>query len=694
MADDQKLTIEPVEFKRADGAAKQPLLTLNPVTLSIGLVFLMLATAALFMFNARAVRFIIEPEAQVFDLTSGMPTYQLGERYLMLPGEYEIKALHDGYYPLQTGIAVTSDPEQDFSFELTKLPGILEVSAGDVAGEISGAEVFIDQELVGLTPLRLEEVDAGARDLYVVHPRYRPWQTEIQIEGMRVVQHEAIILEPAWADVTVRSLPEGADILVGDTLLDTTPAVIELLEGNRQLRLKKPGYKVWETEVTVAAGENQVLPEALLIKSDGMLNISTSPSGANITIAGQYYGQSPLSISLAPGEGYKMLVTRAGYQSINRDLDIEPEEDLTLNMRLKPVVGLVRLSVAPEGATLLVDGVAAGQPNRTLELPARAHELKVELAGYAPFVTSIIPQPGFPQQLNVTLQTEEEARVSAIPQRVQTALGDTLRFIIPGELTMGAGRREPGRRSNEIEKQVALTRAFYLGEHEISNRSYKTFRPGHDSGLLGRALLSEDDRPVVNVSWSDAVQFCNWLSDRDGLPAAYEQANGNWQLKQPVNTGYRLPTEAEWAWAARYADNYLEGASGNSVSRFPWGDSMPPPPRSGNFADVSALNMAPYSIRDYNDNFRGPAPSGTYPGNSLGLFDLAGNVSEWMTDHYSIEIPRETLMDPTGPGSGEYHVIRGSNYTHGRFSELRWTWRDYGTDPRPDVGFRLARYAE
>jgi formylglycine-generating enzyme required for sulfatase activity len=283
--------------------------------------------------------------------------------------------------------------------------------------------------------------------------------------------------------------------------------------------------------------------------------------------------------------------------------------------------------------------------------------------------------------------TEEAARVSSIPQQISTSLGDTLRFIIPGTFAMGAGRREPGRRSNEIEKNVELTRSFYLGEQEISNRSFKQFDPGHDSGLLGRALLSEEDRPVVNVSWEEAVRFSNWLSEKDGLPAAYALKDGQWHLRSPASIGYRLPTEAEWAWAARYA-------SGKLPTRFPWGDNMPPTAGSGNYADVSAANMVPYSIKGYNDNFRGPAPSGTYASNELGIFDLAGNVSEWINDYYSVELHRKTLVDPLGPIQGDYYVIRGSNYTHGRFSELRWTFRDYGSDPRPDVGFRIARYVE
>ena len=101
--------------------------------------------------------------------------------------------------------------------------------------------------------------------------------------------------------------------------------------------------------------------------------------------------------------------------------------------------------------------------------------------------------------------------------------------------------------------------------------------------------------------------------------------------------------------------------------------------------------MVPYIIKGYNDSFRGPAPSGTFPANNLGLYDLAGNVSEWVNDRYSVELSKDLELDRRGPESGEYFVIRGSNFSQGRFSELRWTYRDYGADARQDVGFRIAR---
>ncbi len=683
MSEPDNRIIEPASFTRAGAVSPESRFTFSPVKAALFLLFVLLAAAALFMFNASAVKFNISPDVDRIEIEGFLPTYFLGERYLMLKGQYSIRATSSGYEELRTDIEVTGEAEQDFAFQLTKLPGVLSVTTTPEAG----AAIFIDQVKVGVTPAVIPDVAAGTRDLYIVHERYLPYQTEVSIEGMEIRQEEVITLSPAWAMISLGSDPSGASVMLDDVIVGQTPVTFEVLQGKHDIALKKQGYKIWQSELTSIAEQDQTLDLVKLIKSDGKLTITTDPVGANITIGGRYRGQAPVSIALPPNKDYELVATRAGYEPTTRKLAVNPDEDQNIRLTLTPLMGKIRILTTPAGGTVFVDDKPAGSANQTLELNARRHKLRVELPGYASFTTEVVPQPGHSQQLNIVLQTEEQARVAAIDPSVTTSTGDILRFIIPGEMTMGAARREPGRRSNEIEKQVNLTRAFYLAEKEITNQTFKRFDPGHDSGLLGRALLSEDGRPVVNVSWEKAVLFCNWLSQKDGLPVAYAQKGGQWQLITPHTTGYRLPTEAEWSWAARYA-------AGNEPSRFPWGATMPPPAGAGNFADESAANMVPYHIVGYNDNFRGPAPPGTYPPNELGIYDLAGNVSEWISDYYSIESPRELLTDPTGPTSGEYYVIRGSNYTHGRFSELRWTFRDYGAAPRPDVGFRIARYLQ
>ncbi len=677
------IAIEATPFTRAQTTTTSAGLSLKPVPLIIGGVFLILALAALFMFTARAVRFDIEPIPESLDITSGFITYRLGERFLMLPGEYDVQARLDGYRVFDTRLTVGDEPDQVFRYALTRLPGILEI-ATDPGTQ---AEVFVDQVLVGQTPIRIEEIEAGLHDILIRSERYLPFDTEITIEGRRIEQSLQAQLEPAWADISLRTLPAGATLFVDEIPIGETPLTASIIEGLTPLTIRKPGYKVWQSELVVVHSEHQSLPEIVLVKSDGKVAIRTQPAGANVTINERYRGQSPLSITLPPGNAYEVLLSRAGYEPVRRTIKVASDEDVSLNLTLKPVVGVIRLKVEPSGGELFVDGHSVGPATQQLTLTASRHELKIVKPGYADYVNTVIPRPGLSQQLLITLQTVDEARVAAIAQQIDSGNGDILNLIIPGAMQMGAGRRERGRRSNEILKDVILQKPFYLGIFEVTNEQFKAFDASHDSGVFGRALLTDGDRPVVNLSWQSAVRYCNWLSERNGLPFAYEQVKGRWQLTNPVTRGFRLPTEAEWAWAARYAD-------GPEPQRFPWGDAMPPPDRSGNYADESAAGMVPYHIVGYNDGYRGPAPIGQYPPNALGIFDLAGNVSEWITDYYSVDLEREQLLDPPGPASGDYYVIRGSNYTNGRFSELRWTFRDYGSEARRDVGFRIARYVE
>jgi formylglycine-generating enzyme required for sulfatase activity len=193
----------------------------------------------------------------------------------------------------------------------------------------------------------------------------------------------------------------------------------------------------------------------------------------------------------------------------------------------------------------------------------------------------------------------------------------------------------------------------------------------------------------VLLSWEDAAAFCNWLSDRESLPHAYVQKDGQTQLSTPVGTGYRLPLEAEWEWVARYN-------GGGGARRYPWGDQMPPPPGAGNFADQSAKGLVANVMADYDDGYAVTAPVGKFAPSPLGIFDLGGNAAEWVNDRYTIygaDAAAEAI-DPIGPVSGQYHVIRGSSWRHSSISELRFSYRDFGDQGRLDVGFRIARYAE
>jgi formylglycine-generating enzyme required for sulfatase activity len=258
-----------------------------------------------------------------------------------------------------------------------------------------------------------------------------------------------------------------------------------------------------------------------------------------------------------------------------------------------------------------------------------------------------------------------------------------------GRFTMGSPRREPGRRSNEAERQVELRRPFYIGRFQVTNREYREFKADHLSGIFKDETLDLERQPVARVSWQEAAAFCNWLSQRDKLPPAYVRSGDSLELAEPVTTGYRLPTEAEWEFAGRF-----DGA--RATRKYPWGNDLPVPARAGNWADASAIYLVPVTISGFDDGYRVAAPVGSFAASPLGLHDLGGNVLEWTTDRYSIYVvgPDFLSVDPVGPKTGDNYVIRGASWMTGKVAELRLAVRDPGNAARPDLGFRIARYAE
>jgi len=333
-----------------------------------------------------------------------------------------------------------------------------------------------------------------------------------------------------------------------------------------------------------------------------------------------------------------------------------------------------------------VDGRARGTGTVTVNLSSAPHRLEVKRDGYQTFSRSVTPRPGYPQNIPVRLLSEAEIAARSIASTITSSQGQVLRRVEPGGFTAGSSRAEQGRRANEVRVPVILTSPFYIGIKEVTNRDFRRFRENHDSRGDLHLSLAGDLNPVVNVSWEDAVEYCNWLSTQEGLDLAYKKVFERWQPIMPVPDGYRLPTEAEWVWAIRY-----QGRSNSTT--FPWGPKMPPRRDSGNYAGKSANALVPSILPGYDDGYASTAPAGTFAANALGIYDGGGNVSEWVQDYYSVPTPGQTepISDPVGPPRGANRVIRGSSWMHAGVMQLRMGYRDFGNRGRPDVGFRIAR---
>ena len=230
-----------------------------------------------------------------------------------------------------------------------------------------------------------------------------------------------------------------------------------------------------------------------------------------------------------------------------------------------------------------------------------------------------------------------------------------------GSFMMGSPTGEASRGSDEVQHSVTLTTDFWMAESEVTQRQYRNLIGGNPSGIKGEEL------PVETVSWLDAVAYCNALSVKEKLAPCY-QINGTtvgWADGVKC-TGYRLPTEAEWEYAANpVTPPRTVYAGSDTVDGVAW--------HSGNAGGTT------HAVK-------------TKTANGRGLYDLSGNVWEWVWDFYQGNYEALPATDPIGPSTGAYRVIRGGSWS-GTASYARVAERSYDapTFRYSTLGFRFVR---
>ncbi|NIP28638.1 MAG: SUMF1/EgtB/PvdO family nonheme iron enzyme [Phycisphaerae bacterium] len=270
---------------------------------------------------------------------------------------------------------------------------------------------------------------------------------------------------------------------------------------------------------------------------------------------------------------------------------------------------------------------------------------------------------------------------------------DDMVYIPAGEFQMGD--HHDGK-TNALPVHTVALGSFYMSKYEITNQQYTDFLnsayPAQIKVVGGVVYAADDtsksfpycdmssydadsqinfsdpdfivnikdgttdmsDHPMVEVSWYGCVAYCNWKSQQEGLESCYDLST--WGCDFTKN-GFRLPTEAEWEYAAR-------GGNHSPYYRYPWGDSINSSMvnywASGDPYETGAFPWTtPIGYYDGNQ-----IPAGTDMANGYGLYDVVGNVWEWCNDWYgSYSSSPET--NPTGPVSGSYHVLRGAGWNNG-----------------------------
>lgn len=256
------------------------------------------------------------------------------------------------------------------------------------------------------------------------------------------------------------------------------------------------------------------------------------------------------------------------------------------------------------------------------------------------------------------------------------------------------------------QRWVMLTRDFYLGRYEVMNQEYmEAVQWARDHGYATATTTTVQDNlddstaelldlngsgceiaysegvfscsnpthPVNRVTWYGAARYCDWLSMQAGLPRAY-QHSGDWACNSgnPYGAeGYRLPTDAEWEYAAQYDDEWI----------YPWGNEAP------------SCARANYLYCVYWTSPRGScSPAGD---SHLGCSDLPGNLWEWCNDWFLCNLGSQTISNPVGETTGNMRVVRGGSWNYNDYG-LRCAVRHGGYPDYSNctnVGFRVARTA-
>ena len=284
--------------------------------------------------------------------------------------------------------------------------------------------------------------------------------------------------------------------------------------------------------------------------------------------------------------------------------------------------------------------------------------------------------------------------------------------LVPGG-TFQMGNIFSGGNEDELPVHEVTLDSFYIGKNEVTvgefgkfvnATGYKTTaetdggadvfdgtRMVHDSSACWRKVnfKQNNDHPVIFISWYDAVAYCNWLSTREGLEPCYSREGDNIACNFEAD-GYRLPTEAEYEYAAR---------CGGRDYKYAWGNGEPyiNDIKAANILDETALREWGGGADDcwhgYDDKFDYTSPVGTFAPSEQGLYDMSGNVFEWCWDRYAASYYRNSpIENPRGPDRGEMRSYRDAGYDSPP-DNCRAAGRGKAKpgDRFHDVGFRLVR---
>jgi eukaryotic-like serine/threonine-protein kinase len=499
---------------------------------------------------------------------------------------------------------------------------------------------------------------------------------------------------------TIRTEPAGALVVLGDHAQKSPATFADLEPRKYSLRIMSPGYEPVETSVDFRRKHSLDLPPFRLVRSKGTLQIQSEPPGAQFWIKSEdgqvsHEGVTPQTIGDLPTGKYSVVARRGDWEMRE---NVEVQRGATTNKSFAFVNAITNITSEPSGAEIFVDGKSRGRAPLRLDLPAHVHGLAAHLDGW----------PDEQQKIDVNAQRENAAhfvfangsvKITSAPGGATVIangkdLGQTplvIEEVKPGDVTYELRQTgyKPGSVSGKVEPQQQTFLAARLEKsvgpapgQPFTNSLGMKFVPLGDIQIsvwetrvqdyeafcraTGRHFEPTDFHqtatdPAVRVSWFDAMAFCKWLTEKEHNENLIEDRQA-----------YRLPTDLEWSMAVGLTNETgatPEMRDGKIKNEFPWGKQWPPPNGAGNYAAARGGRRA------------ATVPVGSFKPNSIGLYDLGGNVWEWCLDTYK---------GSSSATSRDWGVLRGGSWATSNRLEMQSSYRNVVDRNDRDViyGFR------
>lgn len=401
-------------------------------------------------------------------------------------------------------------------------------------------------------------------------------------------------------------------------------------------------------------------PDVKVLKIDAMLDGKAAQQRVEYTqrlsqvvvrIPREAIGHGALSVSLFGLAADRCKLSAVQYDSQASERDPYTEVDLSLVLLPSKVCTLTIDRVGSGTVSSVPSGINCGEqcavdlpPNTKVTLTA-VHTAMAEWSGDC---------AGTKDTCEVTM---------TVPRRVKVLVRPELRpkmLLIPnGSFLMGSPPSETERSADEQQHSVSIFADFLMAETEVTQRQYQNLMGSNPSFFKG------DDLPVDSVNWFDAVKYCNALSRDEQLTPCYQIIGTDVAWQDGVKcTGYRLPTEAEWEFAARAPTGTKYAGSGNA-DEVAW-------------YDLNA-GQTTHAVKTKRTNGRG-------------LYDLTGNVWEWVWDWYVDRYEMLSHVEPVGPPSGSQRVARGGSWLFDSWHvRIAFRGRDEPGRRNKNLGFRPVR---